>query len=397
MTDILRAATADEVLEAIRGAAAEAIRLEVVAGGSKRAIGRPCDVQSTLDVSPLSGIVAYEPEELVLTARPGTPIAEIEAALAERGQHLAFEPADLRVLLGAKQATPTLGGVVAANLSGPRRIKAGAVRDHVLGMKIVTGRAEAVKTGGTVVKNVTGYELAKLLTGSWGTLAVTTEISVRTLPAPETVETVVVEGLSDPTAIDLLTAAMGGTFEASGAAHLPASLAGRGIAETCLRLEGIAPSVAARRQSLLELAGRHGPVRVLKSAESRLLWAGIRDATPFCASPVSAVWRISVAPTDGPDVVAAIARQRTCEAYYDWSGGLVWLATDAEGDAGTTTVRAAVGGRGHATLIRAPLQVRAAQPVFQPQPPALAALARRVKEAFDPLGLLNPGRMTADA
>ncbi len=397
MTDILRPANADDTLEAVRGAAADAIRLEVVAGGSKRVIGRPCEVQAVLDVSGLAGIVAYEPEELVLTALPGTPMAELEAALAERRQHLAFEPADLRALLGTSEATPTLGGVVAANLSGPRRIKTGAARDHVLGMKLVTGRAEAVKTGGTVVKNVTGYELAKLLTGSWGTLAVMTEISVRALPAPEAIETVIVEGLTDEAAVALLTAAVGGTFEVSGAAHLPAAVNARGVAETCLRLEGIPLSVTARREALLAFVRGHGRARLLDGGESRLLWTAIRDITPFCGDGGQAVWRISVAPTEGPRAVAGIARRIPCQAYYDWSGGLVWLATDADGDAGAEVVRAAVGPHGHATLIRAPAAVRAAQAVFQPQPPALAALSRRVKEAFDPHGLLNPGRMAADA
>lgn len=397
MTSVLAPTTTGGVLEAVRGAAADKVPLEIVAGASKRAVGRPCAAKTALDLAGLRGIVAYEPEELVLTARPGTLMAEIEAALSARGQHLAFEPPDLRALLETDDTSPTLGGVVAANFSGPRRIKTGAVRDHVLGMKVVTGRAEAVKTGGTVVKNVTGYELAKLLTGSWGTLAAMTEVSVRALPAPEAIATVVIEGLDDAAAIGVLAAVMGGTFELSGAAHLPAELSRSGDSATCLRLEGIVPSVEARRDALLARVRPLGPLRILEAAESRILWAGIRDVAPFRDTPARAVWRISVAPTDGPGTVAAVRAQRPCQAYYDWSGGLVWLATAADGDAGATAVRAAVAGRGHATLIRAPAAVRAAQAVFQPQAPALAALSRRVKEAFDPLGILNPGRMTADA
>ena len=163
--------------------------------GSKRAIGRPAQTDLTLDLSALSGITLYEPEELVLSAKAATPLAEIEALVAAKGQQLAFEPMDYATLLGGVAGRGTIGGALAANLSGPRRIKAGAARDHFLGFSAVSGRGETFKSGGRVVKNVTGYDLCKLIAGSWGTLAAMTEVTIKVLPAAETEETLLIRGL----------------------------------------------------------------------------------------------------------------------------------------------------------------------------------------------------------
>ncbi len=400
MTDSVMPTSEAEVESVLRWAASEKATLEIVAGGSKRSVGGPVAAQRTLDVSGLVGIESFEPEELVLVARPGTPMVEVEAVLAEAGQYLPFEPPDFGKLLGSETCVPTLGGIVAGNLSGPRRIKCGAARDHVLGMSMVTGRGERIKTGGRVVKNVTGYDLSKLLTGSWGTLAVMTEIAVKTLPMPESVETLIVEGLDDAVGTALLSDAMGSPHEVSGAAHLPGGLSDRlGIdvgetSATCLRLEGIAASVRARRDGLASFLGARGPVRVLDTRESNVLWSGIRKVLPFVQRD-GAVWRLSVAPAEGAAVVRRIRELRSCEAFYDWSGGLVWLLTEAQGDAGVEAIRSIIGDRGHATLVRAPASVRSAVSPFHPQSAALAALSNRVREGFDPLRILNPGRMTA--
>ncbi|WP_395682690.1 glycolate oxidase subunit GlcE [Inquilinus sp.] len=391
MTETLKPASEDQVLDAIRWAVAEERPLELVGRGSKRGFGRPVQAAHALDLSGLAGIEVYEPEELVLTARAGTKMAEIEAALAERGQALAFEPADLGPLYGGLAGAGTLGGVVGCNLSGPRRIKAGAARDHVLGIEAVSGRGQAFKSGGRVVKNVTGYDLPKLLTGAFGTLAAMTRITVKVLPAPETVRTLAVAGLDDRAGIAVLTRALTSPYEVSGAAHLPAGMLGES-ARSLIRIEGFGPSVDSRVVALSDLLGDAGPLAVLDPAESVDLWRGIRDAEPFISDD-RAVWRVSVAPNAGPQVAAAAGGAH----YFDWGGGLVWIATAPAGDAGAAAIRAAVAaaGGGHATLVRAPAGLRAAVPVFEPQPAALEALNRRVRDAFDPRGILSPGRMTA--
>ncbi len=398
--------TRDQVVEAVTWAVAEGAPLEVVGRGSKRELGRPVQAAHSLDLSQLGGITLYEPEELVLSARAGTALADIEAAIGEKQQMLAFEPTDLGPLLGRAPGGASIGGVLACNLSGPRRIKAGAARDHFLGVEAASGRGELFKSGGRVVKNVTGYDLCKLLCGSYGTLAVLTDVTLKVLPRPEKTYTVLLLGLDDRQALAAMTRALGSPHEVSGAAHLPASQAagsgvsyvsGAGAAVTVLRLEGPGPSVEYRCAALRRELADLGATEELHSQNSIALWRELRDVRPFVGLADRVVWRISVAPSDGPGVVAAItAGGGIGEAIYDWGGGLVWLALPATGDGGAAQVRAAVAAAGgHATLIRAPLELRAAEAVFQPQDAAGAALTARVKESFDPQRVLNPGRMYA--
>ena len=410
MTEHLKPRNAADVEQAVNWALAGGKALEVLGRGSKRAIGRAAQWDATIDVSGLSGVTLYEPAELVLSAQAGTPIAEIEALVAVNGQALAFEPMDYGPLLGTTPDGGTIGGALAANLSGPRRIKAGAARDHFLGVSAVSGRGETFKSGGRVVKNVTGYDLCKLLAGSWGTLAVMTDVTIKTLPRAETEETILIFGLDDATAGKVMTAVMGSFADASAAAHLPAPLAAR-LAEiaaaagavTAFRLEGVAPSVAQRRSVLEKLAasftGAGVGLGALDEAASRAFWRGIRDVAPFAAAGSSGerpVWRISVAPSRGAAIGRLLAERAQAEIFYDWAGGLVWAATRPLDDAGASLVRPAVAAAGgHATLIRAPAAVRAAVDVFEPEAAALAALTRRVRESFDPRGVLNAGRMWA--
>jgi glycolate oxidase FAD binding subunit len=407
MTEAARPETAEQVADAVRTAIIEGRPLELIGGGSKRTFGRPCEADGCLDLSALSGIVLYEPEELVLTAKPGTPLAEIEAVLAQRRQHLAFEPGDLGEVLdgGGSRSNirGTLGGAVACNLAGPRRIKVGAARDHVLGFHAVSGRGEPFKAGGRVVKNVTGFDLSKLIAGSFGTLAAMTELTVRALPAPEETQTVVVLGLSDAAGVRAMTAALSSAFDVSGAAHLPAEVAGgssvgkiasAGTSATLLRLEGTAPSVSYRAMELARLSGQPASLMTLDTPKSIAVWREVRDVTYLIAHPDRQVWRLSVPPASGAEVVERIVDTLVGHAFYDWGGGLVWLALAPSPDASEPIVRGAVRlAGGHATLIRAAAEVRGRVPVFQPQPPALAALTDRIKQGFDPGRVLNPGRM----
>lgn len=406
MSSTLKPENAEQVAEAVAWAVSEETPVEVAGNGSRRAMGRAIQTEHTLDLSALTGVTLYEADELVLSARAATPLAEITALLAESKQELAFEPADLGPLLGASAGGGTIGGVLGCNLSGPRRIKAGAARDHFLGVHAVSGRGEAFKSGGRVVKNVTGYDMCKGLCGSWGTLAVMTDVTVKVLPAAETVATLLVLGLDDVSAMGVMSAALRTPYEVSSCAHIPQALcAGSGLdsvagaadAVTAIRVEGIGPSVDYRSAKLKGLLSGFGPVETLDAQQSVKLWGEIRDVRYLIGDAERPVWRISVPPMSGAGVVAAVDAAtggHSVRAFFDWAGGLIWLDLDAADDAGAACVRPAVDAvGGHATLVRAAAPIRAAENVFQPQSVGVAALSQRLKENFDPKGILNPGRM----
>ena len=401
-----RPETQDQLVDLMTWAASADAPLELGGAGSKRALGRPMQTQAGLSLSAFSGIQLYEPEELILKAGAGTPLAELVQELARQGQAFAFEPPDLGPLLGAAAGQGTLGGAVACNLAGPRRIKAGAARDHFLGYTGVSGRGEVYKSGGRVVKNVTGYDLCKLMAGSYGTLTAITDITMKVLPASEATRTVLLTGLDTGEAVQALTAGLTSSFEVSGAAHLPggvapysrvSEVAKANTSVTALRLEGPPKSVEHRARKVAEVVQGFGATRELHDEASAALWTDIRDVRPFVGLDGMAVWRISVPPAQGPDVAARLSLLDTRAQYYlDWGGGLIWLAVPEGTDAFAQDVRGAVAATGgHATLIKASEQVRAAVPVFQPQDAGLAALTKNLKDGFDPRRLLNPGRMYA--
>lgn len=379
MAGVLKPASEAELAELVQAASGP---LEIVGTGSKRGLGRPVQAAQTLDMSGFSDLAIYEPEELILEAGAGTRLSAIEELVGARGQQLAFEPPDLSQLMGSAHSG-TLGGMICCNLAGPRRIKAGAARDHILGMRGVSGRGETFKAGARVVKNVTGYDLPKLMTGSYGTLAALTSITLKVLPKPETEETIVLDSLDDAQAVAAMSLAMQSSCEVSGAAHVPGEA-------TYLRLEGIAPSVTYRRDALAKLLGR--PVQILAAKSSMAKWRGIRDCAVLADGFDRHVWRLSVAPSDAPAIVLALQSQLDLRYYFDWAGGLIWLDVPPMDDASSAIIRKALPS-GHATLVRAPEQVRATVEVFQPQDAALAALTARVKDSFDPQHIFNPGRM----
>lgn len=401
MTEVITVADEAALAQAISAACADRRTLDVVGRGSKADLGRAQTCAARLDLSALSGVSLYEPEELVLSARAGTLLSDIEDLLARNGQMLAFEPPDLGPLLGPHANRASIGGVFACNLSGPRRISHGAVRDHALGARAVSGRGELFKTGGRVVKNVTGYDLPRLLAGSYGTLAVLSEVTLKVLPRPATQETLLLalSGGPEHTAA-ALAAAMGSSCEVSGAAVLSGDLAARagldGLDGTiaAFRLEGFAPSVRARRDMLIRVLASFGAAQVRDAHASSMFWAAIRDVRPFVGTGARALWRLSTAPSEGPILAQTLTRTLQAETFCDWAGGLVWALMPgpaSEADA----VRAALAPHGgHATLIRAERAEREGA-VFQPLAPALAALTQRVKTSFDPAGILNPGRMYA--
>ena len=379
MTDVLKPSNETELAEIAAGAQGP---IEIIGTGSKRRLGRPVQAAATLDMSGFSRIIAYEPEELILDVGAGTRLSEVEELISSRGQQLAFEPPDWSALLGAPHSG-TVGGLIACNLSGPRRIKAGASRDHMLGVQGVTGAGDFFKAGARVVKNVTGYDLPKLLTGSYGTLAAITSVILKVLPAPETEETVVLTGLDDAQAVNAMSLAMQSPCEVSAAAYVPGEA-------VFLRLEGIAPSVAYRRDALAKLLKM--PVEVLAAKSSAARWRAIRDGALFTDRPDHPLWRLSVAPSEAPQIIRTLKEKTDLRYLFDWAGGLVWIEVPPSQDAASSLIRSAFA-QGHATLIRAAEAARASVDVFQPQAEALAALSARMKDSFDPRHIFNPGRM----
>jgi glycolate oxidase FAD binding subunit len=392
--------TEDSVVAAVADAVRTREPLLIQGNGTKAGMLRPVQAARTLSTAGLSGVSLYAPKELILSAWAGTPLWEVEASLAEDGQHLIAEPPDFSELLGTAGKPQTLGGVVATNLSGPRRVAWGAMRDHVMGVRAVTGRAEIIRSGGRVLKNVTGLDLCKLLTGSHGTLGVITQVTLKVLPAPEATGTLVLPRLDAVTGVAVLSAALGSPFGVSGAAWLPPEAVGRvpglaGIAgsATLIRIEEFAPSVTYRIGRLMDQLATAGTV-TLDTAASRAVWKDIRDARPLAADSRHAVWRISVRPSAGPRVLDTL-RLHGVSGFLDWGGGLVWLAGPATTATHDAVEAAARAGRGTWTLMRAPDTLRGAVRVVPDEVAPLARITREVKAAMDPAGILNPGRLYA--
>ena len=409
--DILKVRDARDVEQAVRAAIASDQPLEIIGHGSKRLIGQPMATNAVLDVSALNAVTAYEPNELIVTVEAGAPLADVMSLIDSKNQQFAFEPVDTAPLLGMP-AGGTIGGMIAAGLAGPRRIKAGAARDHLLGAHAVSGFGDSFKAGGKVVKNVTGYDLCKLLAGSWGTLAVMTEVTLKVMPRPEAERTLVLRGLDDLAANRAMTAALGSPFDVSGAAHVPASglraevggldrLGSPRQAVTLLRLEGILASASHRAAALAAALAPFAAVEIIEDSASAEVWSTIRDVRPFAAGGALGawpVWRIVCPPASGGALGQALARVSGGEVIYDWGGGLIWVALPPKGDAHAAPVRQRVeAASGHATLIRASDQVRRNVDVFHPQQSGLAALSERVRLSFDPKRILNRGRLIRGA
>lgn len=396
---------AAQVEAAVKDALADGRTLELAGSGARRAFGRPVEADVVLDLSSLGGVIAYQPEELILAVGPAAPMAEIKAMLAQRGQELAFEPPDFGPLWGLAPGLGTIGGAVMTGRGGPRRLSAGGPRDHALGLKGVNGFGESFAAGGRVVKNVTGFDVVKLVTGSFGTLCAATELTLKVLPAAADCETLILIGLGDAQAMKVMSRALGSAAQVSSAAHLPADVAGAssvseiaglGAAVTLIRLEGVRPSVTARIAHLAEALNDAGAQGVLAKEPSDRIWKEIADAAVFAGTD-TIVWKLSVPPAQGAAVGARLAQELEGRCFYDWGGGGVWLEIPEVEDARAEDVRRilkeTVGGDGHATLMRAPLAVRATEAPFQPLEPAVAALTARIKRQFDPQGIFNPGRM----
>jgi glycolate oxidase FAD binding subunit len=406
--DTLKVRDAKDVEQAVRAAIASDQPLEIIGHGSKRLIGQPMATNALLDLSALNAVTSYEPNELIITVQAGAPLADVKSLIDSKNQHFAFEPVDTTLLLGTP-GEGTIGGMIGAGLAGPRRIQAGGGRDHLLGAHAVSGFGDSFKAGGKVVKNVTGYDLCKLLAGSWGTLAVMTEVTLKVMPRPESERTLVLRGLDDATANRAMTAALGSPFDVSGAAHIPNSVfrdSGGGVGDrgapreavTLLRLEGIAASAVHRAAALAKVLSPFGSAEILEDAASGAVWSSVRDVEPFAARGALGawpVWRIVCPPASGGALGEALARDTGGDVIYDWGGGLIWAALPPKADAQAALLRPRVeAAGGHAMLLRASDEVRRNVDVFNPAKSGVAALSERVRLGFDPKSILNRGRMT---
>lgn len=409
---IVRPTDLKDLNEALAWALDSRTGLQVMGRGSKSDLGRAEDYDATLDLSAFAGVSMYEPGELVIKAGAATPLEEIKALLHENNQCLAFEPPDWNGLFEQEPATQSLGGVLSTNLSGSRRLTAGAARDHLLGFTGMNGRAEEIRSGGRVMKNVTGYDLSKLVCGAYGTLAVLTEATLKVRPQAQDTRTLAVFGLSDEDGIHLLRDVMSSPYEPSAAAHLPRSVTVRShlpeithaaAAATLVRLEGDGASLEKRLDHVRRLiadngfadgalAGHRGVVQ-LGGRASQQLWREVGDVAYFSERP-GVVWRISTAPSHGTAVVSMMGADAW---FYDWAGGLIWALFDDVRTGDAELIRSAISELGgHATLVRGPKELRNSVGAFQPLAPGVYEINRRIKKAFDPMGVLNPRRMYSD-
>jgi glycolate oxidase FAD binding subunit len=388
----------------IADAAAKTVPLEICGNRSKVGLGRPPQAGARISTREMRGVTLYEPNELVFSAKSGTPLSEIEKLLAGSGQELPFEPCALERALAPNGPEATLGGAVAVNASGSRRILRGAARDHLIGARAVNGRGEAIKSGGRVMKNVAGYDVARALAGSWGTLAVMTEITMKVLPKAEETRTLICLNLADEGAVSAMCRAVGSAYEVSGAIHLQRpfvdrlsvpDIAALGQSVTALRLENFTASVEYRLGRLHQELKPFGTIYELDDTRSRAFWTDIKRLQ-FLAGSDWPLWRITTAPHLGARLVSVISAQVDCRAAYDWSGGLIWLETPPSTDAAATVLRRLIAEyQADAFLVRAPPGTRASVGVFQPLPEVNMNVIRRMKDAFDPYRILNPGRMYA--
>ena len=388
-----------DAISLVKTAARSNLTLEIRGGGTKSGLGRLMQTTEILSTTELKGITAYNPAEMVMTAKSGTPLSEVVAAAAEHRQGLAFEPVDYRGIYGSA-GEPTIGGTFACNLSGPRRFQAGAARDHLLGVRFVNGLGEVIQAGGRVMKNVTGLDLPKLMAGSYGTLGPMTELTFKVLPLPETSATVVLSGLDEATATQAMAEALAMPVEVSGAAHLPESCRARflggalpGPGATLLRLEGLGFSVKERATKLVAAYSKVASVSQLDHGQTTALWQEIRDVKPFHADGRDRpLWKISTAPSMAHQILSALRLRTGVDGYFDWQGGLLWLRMEAAPEAELVRDLVKQAG-GQATLMRASDADRTEIPTFQPETPAVEALSARIREKFDPAGIFNPGRM----
>ena len=409
MQDIFHPDNDSQLVELLQSGLANASRFSIRGKNTKAGFGYSEQAEFGICMNSFNGIIEYEPAELVMRARAGTPLADIEAALAQHNQYLAFEPPKLGKLYDSNATGGSIGGTFMANLSGPRRFLAGAARDHILGIKAVSGRAEVYKSGGNVIKNVTGYDLSKLLTGSWGTLSLVTELSFKVLPAPATTISIGVEGLAADAALKLLSTVAQSALESSGLAFIPAATLAmsdnKGFSShkenlTLIRFEGSSVSVQERVKSLYQiLPGAAATIRY-EDEQSRARWCEIGDTSLLKSTDKnSSIVKLSIAPAQATNIVKLLSSFAGCHWYADAAAAWFWLSLKNDNAAACIKQlrHALADGGGSVVLYRAPDHIKQEVGIFSEMNEGLMTLTRRLKDSFDPNNILNPNRLFIDS
>jgi len=384
------------------------IPIEIIGSNSKKQIGRLLQCAKTLSLSKLNGIVEYLPSELYIKVKAGTSINNIENELKKNNQQLSFEPIDFGYLFMGKSNYGTAGGQVACNISGPRRFKSGSIRDHVLGFRAVNGRGEIIKSGGTVVKNVTGYDLSKLICGSYGTLVAITEITFKVMPAPEENKTLVIHNLNLNQAADLLDKAMSSSNDISGASFLPIDpeckkcemnisktfmlndLKDNGSI-TAMRLEGLKRSVDQRINNLCEeLKISNYDISVIENLQSEIFWKKIKNLEFFSLTKNN-IFRIVIPPTECVQLINELPRK--FKFYLDWGGALIWMEACELSEQMFESIRKkVVRHKGYISMIKNSDFLPFVEDVFTISLDRFN-ISQSIKKSFDPKKILNPGKM----
>lgn len=383
-----------EICALIREAAGTGGSFEIIGAGTKRKLGRPVSAAAFLDVSHISGVIDYQPHELVFSAKAGTPLVEIEAMLGARNQMLGFEPCDWAALFGEPTGRQTLAGAIAADVSGPRRVKHGGARDHVIGCRFINGSGELIRAGGPVIKNVTGFDVPKLMCGAFGTLGVLTELTLRVLPRPQRANTFVLRDCTAEAGLAALIRAAHIPVEATGLVYMHGEALRRfhsansvSPGQALIRIEGSSAAITEKIE-VLKQEFRSFDLVVLDDVETRILFRRIADGAIFDRE--ADLWRLCVPAAAAANAVGTLDPNLW---LADWAGGLIWLQMPATAESAAKLRRITAEFGGHASLFRASAEARREISVFQPETPVRADLTKSVKQAFDPQHLFNPGRM----
>jgi len=407
-SDLLFPKNEKELAEIIKKFYKSNYPIEVLGSGSKRQIGKQLQCTKTISLSKLDGIIEYLPEELYIKIKAGTNIEKIESELKKNKQELAFEPIDFGYLFLGKSNYGTAGGQVACNISGPRRFKSGSIRDHILGFRAVNGRGEIIKSGGTVVKNVTGYDLSKLICGSYGTLVALTEITFKVLPLAEESKTLVIHDLTIDSSPHYLEKAISSSNEVSGASFLPIDpickncemnientfklndLEYKGSL-TAIRVEGSKQSINERVENLKkELNILNFKVSILETFQSEILWRKIKNLE-FFSKTKNNIFRISIPPSECAKLIYELPNM--FKYFLDWGGALIWMEACKLSEKKFESIRTkVVKHNGYISMIKNSNQLPFVEDVFTINS-ARFNISQNIKKSFDPKGILNPGKM----
>ena len=389
-----------EIQQIIKHCFKKNLPIEIVGSQTKRRIGKQLQCAKTLDMSNYSGIIDYKPEELYITVKAGTPLKEIQNQLKKNNQHLAFEPTNFSEIFKTSANEGTIGGTLSCNFSGSRRFKVGSARDHILGFKGFNGKGEKIKSGGTVVKNVTGYDLSKLITGSFGTLLVLSEITMKVLPLESYSKTIIVSDLSLEHGLAIMSSAIATSNDPSGAVYYPANFRNNFVFNdlthpgsiTAIRVEGTKISTNQRIDNLLkELSLMDKKLTILDSTQSEIFWEDTRNLKVFSKNDTSLIR--AVAPPAA--TLNLINRLKTFHPNYflDWGGSLIWIELDYLSSQKIDQIRQRiVETNGYMTVIKSKDNIKSSSEIFTIDPIKFK-ISQNIKKSFDPKRIFNPGKM----